>query len=145
MTSTESQTIPIRSWQHEALSELADIVANILANRYESPEDLAGEMKQRAMAIATAAGEPDPIPDMLDAIGSHVAALQFATNEISMMTGEPTDNILARLQYAGWERYQVSTPEDVAVLCSRAINTLNRYRKFSTNTVSHCPEDDLTA
>lgn len=136
MISTDSNNKTVHTWQHQALAELLDVMMNILANRYESPEDFAEELHQRATAIATILSSDDPTAGamMLTAIGSHVMALNFAANEIAMRTQEPRDQILARLQYAGWERYEASTPRELEHYCGEAIASIAKYRNLSINT-----------
>lgn len=147
MISTEAKNFPTRSWQHDALAELLDMMMNILSNRYENPEDLAGEMHQRATAIATvlSAKQPQIMPQILDAVGVHCLALEFAANEIAMATREPRDQIIPRLHYAGWERYKTISASELGNVLDKALNGLAVYRNPSIETAEHALEDELTA
>jgi len=147
MISTESQNPHARTWQHDALAELIDLVTNILANRYENPEDLAGDMKTRATAIVTvlSSKQPEIMPQILDAVGVHCLALEFAANEIAMITREPRDQIVPRLHFAGWERYQAIPPAELGNVLDKALNGLGKYRNPSIETADISPEDELTA
>jgi len=134
-------------WQQQALSELSDMTRHLISGQYESPADLANDMNQRATAIAhvLATDATNALPQLLDGLGAHAMALQFAANEIAMHTQEPRDEIVARLHRAGWERYQASSPDELASILQTTLTSIGRYRNFSINTAGPAPEDDLTA
>ena len=62
-----------------------------------------------------------------------------------MHTQEPRNEIVSRLHYAGWERYQASSPVELEQSLQATLAFIARYRNFSNHCTAPAPEDELTA
>lgn len=127
---TENPTTRAVTWQHRALLELIDMASHLILDRYEGPQDFGEELALRSKAIATLLdpSDRDQLPTILDAVGSHVFALQLASEQIAQFTGEKPDQIVGRLQLSGFDYYQSADPMEVAAVTSDAIAAMQAVK-----------------
>lgn len=127
---TENQTIRAISWQHSALSELVDLAANLLSDQYDSPADFSKDMDQRSEAIALVLDPNDEsqLPTILDAVGSHVFALQLASEQLAQFSSETPDQIVGRLQLQGFDRFRSAHPNEVSIATRNAIEAMQTMK-----------------
>ena len=90
MTTAPQVTNSFAPWQEQALQEISEITHHLIHGQYESPADLATDMNQRATAIShvLAVDTAQAMPQLLDALGAHAMALEFAANEIAISEGD---------------------------------------------------------